>query len=57
MTINALYQASQSVVMLGDAISTCNWFSTQVGVRQGCSLSQTFLENIIMEALVDLKGV
>ena len=45
--------------MLGDEIS--NWFSTQVGVTQGCLLSPTifnvFLKNIVMEALDGFEGI
>ena len=56
--IEALYKASKSAVLLGDEIS--DWFSTRVGVRQGCLLSPTifnvFLEYIMLEALDGFEG-
>ena len=56
--IEALYRDAKSSVLVGSTIS--DWFSTTVGVRQGCLLSpclfNVFLEFIMSCALEDFHG-
>ena len=47
--IENLYDKAQSVVLFNG--STCYWFRTTVGVRQGCLLSTT-LFNIFLERIM-----
>ena len=56
--IDNLYDKAQSAVLFNG--STGEWFTTTVGVGQGCQLSPTlfnmFLERIMYEALDDHEG-
>lgn len=53
--IESLYHDAESAVLVGTTLS--DWFTTAVGVRQGCLLSPSlfnvFLEHVMSMALVD----